>query len=146
MSSAQPQATNSSTLPITRPCFDDQEVEAVRKVLDSGWVTQGPTTSEFERAFARRHQVKHALATTSCTAALHMAVLALDIGPGDEVIVPAFTWVTSAHCAELVRRGSTAYSRVPRLMPVSRWWKKIGCVSRAFEPHSRTHDVSSISR
>jgi dTDP-4-amino-4,6-dideoxygalactose transaminase len=59
-------------------------------------------TSRFERVVAERHRAKHALATTSCTAALHLAALALELGPGDEVIVPAFTWVTSAHCAEYV--------------------------------------------
>src|SRR5207248_423536 len=87
-------------LPITRPCFDHSETQAIQKVLDSGWVTQGPATAAFEKAFAQRHAVAHALATTSCTAALHMSVLALGIGRGDEVIVPSFTWVTSAHCAE----------------------------------------------
>src|SRR5262249_5307373 len=68
--------------------------------LDSKWVTQGPFTKKFESLFCARHQVKHALATTSCTAALHLATLALDLKPGDEVIVPALTWVTSAHSAE----------------------------------------------
>jgi perosamine synthetase len=87
-------------LPITRPSFNREEIEAIQKVLDSGWVTQGPATAAFEKAFAQRHQVIHALATTSCTAALHMSILALGLGPGDEVIVPSFTWVTSAHCAE----------------------------------------------
>ena len=52
----------------------------------------------------------------------------------------------SAHCAELVRRGSTAISRAPRLTPLSRWWKKIGCVSRALLPHRSTRSVSSTSR
>ena len=65
-------------------------------------MTQGPKVKEFEEAFAERHRVTHALATTSCTAALHLATLALGLGPGDEVIVPAFTWVTSANCAEYV--------------------------------------------
>ncbi|HEV3262033.1 MAG TPA: DegT/DnrJ/EryC1/StrS family aminotransferase [Gemmataceae bacterium] len=97
---SEPAAIASAALPITRPSFGREEVAAVEKVLDSGWVTQGPMTAEFERAFAGRHGVAHALATTSCTAALHMSVLALGIGPGDEVVVPAFTWVTSAHCAE----------------------------------------------
>jgi len=89
-----------ASLPITRPSFNEDEIEAIRKVLNSGWVTQGPATAAFEKAFAQRHQVGHALATTSCTAALHMSVLALGIGAGDEVIVPSFTWVTTAHCAE----------------------------------------------
>ena len=52
----------------------------------------------------------------------------------------------SAQRAELVRRGSIAYSRAPLWMPLSRWWKKIGCVSRAFDPQSRMTSVSSISR
>lgn len=85
---------------ITAPKFDEKEIQLVNQCLNSGWVTQGPFVEEFEKMFARRHQVKHALATTSCTAALHLAMLALGVGPGDEVIVPAFTWVTSAHCAE----------------------------------------------
>ena len=57
---------------------------------------------QFEETFAARQQVGYALATTSCTAALHMAVLALGFGPGDEVLVPAFTWITSANCVEYV--------------------------------------------
>jgi dTDP-4-amino-4,6-dideoxygalactose transaminase len=89
-------------LPVTRPAFDHAEIEAIQRVLASGWVTQGPATAQFEKAFAARHQVAHALATTSCTAALHLSVLALGIGRRDEVIVPSFTWVTSAHCAEYV--------------------------------------------
>jgi len=72
----------------------------LNQCLESGWVTQGPLVAEFESRFAIRHSLEHALATTSCTAALHLAVIALGLEPGDEVIVPAFTWVTSAHCAE----------------------------------------------
>lgn len=87
---------------ITHPYFDDQEIEQVKECLASGWVTQGPKTAAFEKAFGAYHGVSHALATTSCTAALHLATLALDLGPEDEVIVPAFTWITSANCAEYV--------------------------------------------
>jgi dTDP-4-amino-4,6-dideoxygalactose transaminase len=97
-----PQGQSSPSLPITRPEFGETEIEALRGVLASGWVTQGPVTREFERLFAARHQVDFALATTSCTAALHLAVMALGLKADDEVIVPSFTWVTSAHCAEYV--------------------------------------------
>jgi len=88
--------------PITRPAFDEKERRLLAEVLDSGWVTQGPRTAEFEARFARRHRVPFALATNSCTSALHLSLSALGIGPGDEVVVPAFTWVTSAYCAEYV--------------------------------------------
>ena len=63
----------------------------------NGWLTSGPKVREFEQLFAERHQVKHALAVTSATTALHLALVALNIGPGDEVIVPAFTWVSTAN-------------------------------------------------
>src|SRR5579884_4307707 len=75
----------------------EEEWQAVREPLMSGWLTQGPKVAAFERAFAERHQVKHALATTSCTTALHLALAALGVGPGDEVIVPSFTWIATAN-------------------------------------------------
>jgi len=87
---------------ITEPSFDEREIELLRECLDSKWVTQGPMTERFEKSFAECQAVKHALACTSCTAALHLATSALELGPGDEVVVPAFTWVTSAHAAEYV--------------------------------------------
>ena len=87
---------------LAAPEFDEAEVEMIRRCLQSGWVTQGPITSELERLMTVRHAVKHALATTSCTAALHLGAMALGFGPGDEVIVPAFTWITSAHSIEYV--------------------------------------------
>jgi perosamine synthetase len=89
-------------LPIANPVLGEDEVAAVREVLYSGWLTQGPWVRKFETAFARRHGVRHALASTSCTTALHLALVATGVGPGDEVIVPAFTWVATAnvvvHC------------------------------------------------
>ncbi|UFX47768.1 DegT/DnrJ/EryC1/StrS family aminotransferase [Bradyrhizobium sp. 41S5] len=87
---------------ITEPSFDEAEIALLRECLDSKWVTQGPLTERFERLIAEKQDVKHTLACTSCTAALHLATMALKLGPGDEVIVPAFTWVTSAHSAEYV--------------------------------------------
>lgn len=87
---------------IAQPSTDDEDWFSLRESVLSGWLTQGPKVAEFERAFAEIHQVKHAIATTSCTTALHLTLAALEIGPGDEVIVPAFTWVATAnvvlHC------------------------------------------------
>lgn len=89
-------------IPITRPYFDDKEIEALKECLSSGWVTQGPMTERFEALFRDEHHCKYAVSVSSCTAALHIALLALGIHAGDEVIVPAFTWITSASCVEYV--------------------------------------------
>jgi len=82
------------------PLFDVElsagEVEAVAETLRSGWLTMGPRTEGFERSFAAHLGCRHAIATSSCTAALHLAYLAAGVGPGDEVIVPAITFVASA--------------------------------------------------
>lgn len=97
-----PRMKANEMLNITEPSFDESEIELLRTVLASKWVTQGPMTEKFESLLAANQRAKHALACTSCTAALHVAVMALGLGPGDEVIVPAFTWITSAHAAEYV--------------------------------------------
>ena len=85
---------------IAEPFTGPEEAEAVREVLAGGWLTQGPRVKAFEEAFAARHQVKHALACTSGTTALHLALLALGVGPGDAVIVPSFTWAATANAVE----------------------------------------------
>jgi len=82
---------------ISEPVMGEEEWNALREPLSTGWLTQGPKVREFERLFAHRHQVKHAIAVTSCTTALHLSLLALGIKPEDEVIVPAFTWVSTAN-------------------------------------------------
>src|SRR5271166_6936553 len=88
------------------PLFDlqlqPQDLEAVAATLRSGWLTLGPTTAAFEEAFAAHLGARHAIALSSCTAALHLAYLAAGVGPGDEVIVPSFTFAATAatvlHC------------------------------------------------
>jgi len=87
-------------IPITKPFFGSEELEAVQEPLRTGWVVQGPKVAEFERLFAEYAKVPYTLATTSCTAALHLALVALGIGPGDEVILPAFTFVATANVIE----------------------------------------------
>ena len=84
-------------IPISLPATGNQEWQALKEPLETGWLTAGPKVRAFEEAFAERHQVKHAIAVTSATTALHLALIALDIKAGDEVIVPAFTWVSTAN-------------------------------------------------
>jgi dTDP-4-amino-4,6-dideoxygalactose transaminase len=85
------------------PLFDlrlsEDEVAAVAECLRSGWLTMGPRTAAFEQAFAARVGARHAIAVSSCTAALHLAYLAAGVRPGDEVIVPAMTFVATAAAA-----------------------------------------------
>ena len=72
----------------------------MQRPLESGWVVQGPYVAEFEHRVAEYTDSRHAVATSSCTTALHIALAALGVKPGDEVIVPAFTWVSTANAAE----------------------------------------------
>lgn len=82
---------------ISLPVTGEEEWQACREPLMSGWLTQGPKVGRFEKDFAGKIRSKHALATTSCTTALHLILAAMEIGPGDEIIVPAFTWVATAN-------------------------------------------------
>lgn len=87
-------------IPITKPFFNNAEEEAILKVVRSGWLVQGPQVSEFEDKFRAFTGTRHALATTSCTTALHLALLAAGIGPGDKVLIPSFTFVATANAVE----------------------------------------------
>jgi len=88
---------------LTIPEIGEEEVQAVAKVLHSGYLVQGEHVHEFERLVAEYVGVRHAVAVSSGTAALHLALLALDIGPADEVIVPDFTFPATANVVELAR-------------------------------------------
>jgi dTDP-4-amino-4,6-dideoxygalactose transaminase len=86
-------------LPLFDLQLEPQDLQAVAETLRSGWLTLGPRTAEFEQAFATHLGSRHAIALSSCTAALHLAYLAAGAGPGDEVIVPAFTFAATAAAA-----------------------------------------------
>jgi dTDP-4-amino-4,6-dideoxygalactose transaminase len=88
------------TIPITKPFFGPEELRAVQEPLEKGWVVQGPYVKEFEDRFSTFTGAAHSVATSSCTTALHVAMAALGLKPGDEVIVPAFTWIATANVVE----------------------------------------------
>ena len=92
-------------IPYGRQSIDAEDIRAVIEVLQSDWLTTGPKVNEFEQAFAARVGAKEAVAVSSGTAALHAAMYALEIGPGDEVIVPAMTFAATANC--VVFQGAT---------------------------------------
>jgi len=84
-------------IPLSRPMIGNAEWNAVRQTLQSGWVSQGPTVAQFENAVAEHVGARHAVAVSSATAALHLAMHALGIGPGDEVVVPSLTFIATAN-------------------------------------------------
>ncbi len=87
-------------IPITKPYFGEEEKRALIETLESGWIVQGPKVAEFERLFAEFTGAKYAIATTSCTTALHLSLIAMGIGPGDEVLLPSLTFVATANVIE----------------------------------------------
>jgi perosamine synthetase len=89
--------TRQMSIPITKPLLGEPEERAVLDVIRSGWLVQGPRVAAFEREVAAYVGCAHAVATSSCTTALHLALLLHGIGPGDEVIVPSFTFIATAN-------------------------------------------------
>lgn len=85
-------------IPLIRPYFDQAEEQAVIKALRSGWLVQGPRVKAFEKKMAEYVGTAYAVATSSCTTALHLILLAAGIGPGDEVIVPSLSFIATANC------------------------------------------------
>jgi dTDP-4-amino-4,6-dideoxygalactose transaminase len=89
-------------LHVMQPWLGEEEVAAVAEVLRSGWVAQGPRVAAFEEAFAASQQVPHAVAVSSCTTALHLALVVAGVGPGDEVVVPSFSFVATTNAPTYV--------------------------------------------
>jgi len=92
-------------LPFTRPDITAAEIDAVTEVLKSGWITTGPRAAELEEAFCEHLGCREAVAVCSATAGMHVLLAALDVGPGDEVITPAMTWVSTVNL--IVLAGAT---------------------------------------
>jgi dTDP-4-amino-4,6-dideoxygalactose transaminase len=88
---------NSHTIPITRPALGEEEAAAAREAILSGWVTQGPQVAAFEQEFAEYVGAPHACAVSSCTTALHLALHALGVGPGDEVVTVSHSFIATAN-------------------------------------------------
>src|SRR5438105_15702295 len=87
------------------PAIGEEEVEAVAETLRSGWLTTGPRTAELEARTREYLEATHVLAVSSCTAALHLSLVALGVGPGDEVITSSITWPATANV--IVHCGAT---------------------------------------
>ncbi len=88
-------------LPFSRPSITPEDVAAVTQVLQSGWITTGAQSAELERQFAAAVGTQHAVAVTSATAAMHLLLHALGVGPGDEVVTPSMTWVSTVNLIAL---------------------------------------------
>ena len=93
----------SPVIPIAKPVLDEREVEAVRRVILSGWVTQGPEVAAFEREFAEYVGASHAVAVSNCTTALHLALLAVGVQAGDEVITVSHSFIATANAIRYCR-------------------------------------------
>jgi len=90
-------AQSIAMIPVARPFIGAEEEHAVVEVLRSGWVTQGPRVAEFEKKFSAYIGCDHSVAVSSCTTALHLAFVAIGIGPGDEVICPSLSFIATAN-------------------------------------------------
>lgn len=92
-------------IPVAKPYFTEDEERAAAEAIRSGWVVQGPKVMEFEQRVAERVNAQYALATSNCTTALHLALLALGITPGDEVLVPSYSFIATAN--SILHAGAT---------------------------------------
>jgi dTDP-4-amino-4,6-dideoxygalactose transaminase len=103
-----------SRVNVMQPWMGSEEIAAVSEVIASGWVAQGPRVAAFEKAFAERMQAEHAVAVSSCTTGLHLALMVAAIGAGDDVVVPSFSFIATANAVQYV--GATPiFADVDRL-------------------------------
>ena len=119
-------------LPFHRPSINEEDILSVSMALRSGWLTHGPICREFEAEFAEHVGASRAVALSSCTAALHLALVAYDIGTGDEVITTPFTFCASAHVIEHVGAIPVFADIDPITMQID-----LAQIERALGPHTR---------
>jgi dTDP-4-amino-4,6-dideoxygalactose transaminase len=94
---ARTRVTTTTTIPVARPLLDEREADAARRVILSGWVTQGPEVAAFEREFAEAIAAPHACAVSSCTTALHLALAVCGVSKGDEVVTVSHSFIATAN-------------------------------------------------
>lgn len=109
-------------IPIMKPYFDDRETAAVAEALKSGWVAQGPRVAGFEKLVAAHEGVGYGVATTSCTTALHLLMETAGFGPGDDVLVPSFTFVATPNSVEYTGARAVLIDVDPATFNVSVPW------------------------
>jgi perosamine synthetase len=130
-------------IPVAKPVLDEREVEAVRRVILSGWVSQGPEVAAFEREFAEYVGAQHACAVSNCTTALHLALLAVGVGAGDEVITVSHSFIATANAIRycgatpiFIDIDETGYNMDPALIEpaITERTKAILCVHQLGMP------------
>ena len=124
---------------LAEPDIDDADLGAVAEVLRSGWLVQGPRVAAFEQAVAQRTGSRHAVAVANGTAALHLSLLALDVGPGDLVAVATYSWPATANVIALVGATPVFIDIDPRL-----WAMDPAALERAFKEHPAMKAVMPV--